>query len=74
MPRLDLKHCRACGRHVDEVGVLSHSRLCAEDAARLSREAALDLANHSGPYFKRWRAGMAASVGAVLLDDSRESA
>jgi hypothetical protein len=29
------------------------------------------LARHTGPAFQRWRRGMAASVGVVLLDDGR---
>ena len=71
LPRADYTTCKECGRHTDEVGPLSHVRLCAGCGVRLARQAALDLSEHRGHYFKRWRAGMAASVGAVLLDESR---
>jgi hypothetical protein len=30
------------------------------------------LALHSGPWFDHWRRRMAASVGAVLMDETRE--
>lgn len=69
MPRLDLKTCKQCGGHARDVGVLSHTRLCMECSTENRRAAALDLANHSGPYFQAWRRGVAASVGAVFLDD-----
>jgi hypothetical protein len=29
-----------------------------------------DLVTHTGPYFEAWRAAMAASVGARLLDET----
>jgi hypothetical protein len=32
-----------------------------------------DLHYHQGPYFQKWRAAMAASVGAVLLDNDPPS-
>jgi len=69
MPRLDYKRCRACGRHVDEVGVLSHTRLCVEDSIRINRQAADEQHHHRGEFFQRWRRGIAASVGGVLIDD-----
>jgi hypothetical protein len=31
--------------------------------------AIIDMHTHSGHFFQRWRRGMAASVGGVLLDD-----
>jgi len=33
-------------------------------------ENAMQLHEHSGPFFEHWRRKVAASVGAVLLDDS----
>jgi hypothetical protein len=34
----------------------------------------IDQHTHSGYFFQRWRQGMAASVGAVLLDDAEPDA
>ena len=70
MPRDDYKRCKECGRHVDEVGPLSHTRLCMEDANRLRNETSLQMRDHRGPRFQAWRRGMAAAVGGVLLDHS----
>jgi len=69
MPRLDYKWCKRCHGHVTAVGVLSHERLCEVCSMELLSENVLSLAAHSGEPFKRWRRGMAASVGAVLTDD-----
>lgn len=69
MPRYDLKTCRACGRHADEVGPLSHSRLCGPCGTERLTENVVGLATKTGPALRRWRRGMAASVGAVLLDE-----
>lgn len=73
MPRPDYKTCKQCGRHTGVVGELSHTRLCTECSLENRRAAATDLALHRGHYFRRWREGVAASVGAVLLDDVREN-
>jgi hypothetical protein len=69
MPRPDYKRCRVCGRHTDEVGPLSHTRLCAADGIERFNRNVLGLSEHRGPEFIRWRRAMAASVGGVLLDD-----
>lgn len=66
MPRADLKTCRACGRHADEVGLLSHSRLCTECGVRLSEQALAQMTQHKGPVFQHWRRRIAASVGAEI--------
>ena len=71
MPRLDYKICKACGRHADEAGPLSHARLCAACGDSRNKRAALEQHNHNGEYFERWRRRIAASVGAVVLDDYR---
>lgn len=69
MPKETYARCRLCNRHRDEVGLLSHTRLCGE-CARVEL-----LENVDGLHFKRgwplerWRRGMAASVGAVLPED-----
>lgn len=70
MPRLDYKTCKGCGRHASEVGELSHTRLCEECGTVNLYENVLGLVTHSGPAFARWRHGMAACVGALLLDQS----
>lgn len=69
MPRDDYKTCKECLGHADDVGPLSHKRLCGDCGVKLAKAAAISLADHSGPYFKRWREGMVASVGGILLDD-----
>ena len=69
MPKATYARCRNCGRHRDEAGTLTHTRLCMDCATRLRDENALALAAKSGPEFRRWRRAMAASVGGVLLDD-----
>lgn len=61
--------CKACRRHRDEVGELSHQRLCEECGRRRFDANQHDLTNHSGAGLLEWRRGVAASVGAVLLDD-----
>ena len=74
MPRLDYRRCRNCGGHATEVGVLSHTRLCAKCSSELLAENVLGLHTMSNPARDRWRRGMAASVGAVLLDEQRKTA
>ena len=69
MPRHDYKRCRACGRHVDEVGELSHTRLCGSCGEAINYQAADEQHHHRGEFFQRWRRGIAASVGGVLIDD-----
>jgi hypothetical protein len=73
MPRLDYKTCRECGKHTNEVGLLSHTRLCLACAKRLSAANYDQVQARSGPFFQRWRARTAASIGAVLLDDARDT-
>jgi hypothetical protein len=46
--------------------------LCAEHGDERMRDNLSELRAHSGPYFRRWRERIAASVGGVLLDDLRE--
>jgi hypothetical protein len=65
-PRTSCKHC---GRPVAECGPLSKRGLCADDTKARMDANLLCLVTHSGPYFDHWRAAMAASVGAVLVDD-----
>ena len=69
MPRYDYKRCRVCGRHTDECGPLSHTRLCAEDAQRLLAENIAGLSEHKGEPLLRWRLGMVRCAGGVIVDD-----
>jgi len=70
MPKATYKRCRSCGRHSDEVGALSHTRLCLDCGQLLLEQNALGLAVKSGEAWVRWRRAMAASVGGVLLDEA----
>jgi len=68
VPRRNVAFCRSCGRHRSVCGPLSWTRQCL-DCGRIKLARNIEsLARHSGPEFQRWRAGMAASVGAALLD------
>jgi len=68
MPRDDYKTCKGCKRHVDEVGALSHTRLCGDCWPRRFEDNLTGLTTMSGPYALHWRQRIAASVGAVLPD------
>jgi hypothetical protein len=70
VPRAAVKNCKGCGKHVSEVGVLSWNRLCAKCGTERLAENIHGLTTMSGEPLARWRRGMAASVGAVLLDDA----
>lgn len=69
MPREDRKNCRHCKRHVSEVGPISHSGACSECGLARMNQNILELHARSGPSLIRWRRAIAASVGAVLLDE-----
>lgn len=69
MPRSDYVRCRNCDRPAVEVGTLSCTRLCSECSDAIMSENVLGLASMTNPARDRWRRGMAASVGAQLLDD-----
>lgn len=62
--------CKSCNRHRDECGPISWRGKCGECGPRLALEAADQLHYHRGPIFVRWRRAVAASVGAVLPEDS----
>lgn len=74
MPRDDYTTCRRCGKHADEVGPLSHTRLCNGCGHARLEASIVEQAEHSGPTFQHWRRRIAASVGAVVIDDSRTTA
>jgi len=69
MPDARRAKCQNCGKHRDDVGPLSWRGYCGPCGVALNRAASSDLHYHEGPKFQRWRAGMAASVGGVLLDE-----
>lgn len=69
MPRLAYKRCRKCKRSSGEVGELSWTRQCAYCGDSALVENVASMVAHRGPGFEKWRRSMAASVGAVLLDD-----
>lgn len=74
MPRVDYVTCKSCGRHADDVGPISWERYCSQ-CGQEQRDANLDqLVAKSGPYFDRWRASMAACVGAVIPTRSSDLA
>jgi len=58
-----------CGRAREVVGPLSHTRLCGDCARRRYEENMDGMYALSGEPLRRWRRGVAASVGGVLLDD-----
>jgi hypothetical protein len=61
-------NCQNCGKHADEVGPISWRGKCGKCGPMLAMQAADDLHYHRGPVFALWRARIAASVGAALLD------
>lgn len=73
MPDLRRAHCirkrGGCGRHFSEVGPISWGGLCGDCGPRKFIENADGLHTHSGPALERWRRGMAACAGGVLVDD-----
>jgi hypothetical protein len=73
MPDARYKSCRECGRTVAEVGPLSWSRLCPDCSIRRLDENAIAMLTMQGPQVLHWRRRMAASVGAVLVDEPRSA-
>lgn len=69
MPDRRRARCKDCGRHRDTVGLLSWTGLCG-DCGKVRLEENVDgLHTFSGEPLLRWRRGLAASVGAVLIDE-----
>ena len=66
MPRADYVNCRICGRHRDDVGELSHQRLCGFCAPARFEANLIALKTMNGPFAHHWRHRLAASVGAVI--------
>lgn len=61
--------CRVCGEHRDVVGPMSARGKCDGCGAAHFRENYRQLHAHAGPWFEHWRRAVAASVGAVLIDE-----
>lgn len=74
MPHPDYRTCRACGRRQPEPGQLSWTRLCEECGPQIQTAHNLQLHVHRGPWFEQWRHRVAASVGAVLIDNTEGTA
>jgi|GraSoiStandDraft_46_1057282.scaffolds.fasta_scaffold1835845_1 predicted amidophosphoribosyltransferase len=73
MPDARRTTCQNCREHADKVGPISWRGYCAVCGPELAQAAASDLHYHRGPKFERWRLRLAASVGAVLVDDVSET-
>lgn len=71
MPRKNPRVCcKRCGRHRDEAGHISARGLCADCGIGAMERNAVELATMRGESVARWRRGVAASVGAMLVDDA----
>jgi hypothetical protein len=64
-------HCKLCRRHRRECGPISWGGYCGVCGPALAVNAWDQIREHRGPIFRRWREGMAASVGAALDDPPR---
>jgi hypothetical protein len=69
MPDLRRAKCKGCGARRDDGEQLSWTGLCQRCGKARLADNIDGLHEHRGPAFLRWRRGMAASVGAVLLDE-----
>lgn len=58
MPRTDYRRCRVCERSTEQVGPLSHTRLCVECGDRIEQEAAWQIHYKQGPYAELRRYGI----------------
>ena len=63
------KTCHGCDRPASECGPLSARYLCVECGNARMRSNVRELRAHSGPAVLRWRRGVAAGVGAILLEE-----
>jgi hypothetical protein len=64
--------CHGCGRHVSEVGRLSARYKCNDCGEGAMLRNVHELREHTGESLEKWRRGMAAAVGAVLVDERGE--
>jgi len=58
MPKRTYATCRECGRHRDEVGELSRSRLCGECGTKRLYANNLQIHHKRGPFYERRIYGM----------------
>jgi hypothetical protein len=61
--------CKRCGRPVSECGPLSARYRCVDCGEGEMIHNVRELKAHTGPRFLRWRRGVAAGVGAILVDE-----
>lgn len=61
--------CYRCGRPREEGERFSRRGRCVECGDGEMIRNVRELKRHDGPRFLRWRRGVAASVGAILLDE-----
>jgi len=69
MPDGRRRTCRVCRGHERDVGPISWRGKCGVCGPAIFEAQIDDLHYHRGPYFLAWRRAMAASVGALLVDD-----
>ena len=62
-------HCQRCDRHRSECGPISWSGLCTACAVNAVVTNVEGMGTMRKQERERWRRGMAASVGAVLVED-----
>ena len=72
MPARNRVRCRVCKRHRDEVGPISWGGYCGVCGPAIHAQHCDDLHYHRGPGLLQWRQSMAASIGAVLIEDLGE--
>jgi len=65
--------CKNCGAHRDDGASLSKRGYCSDCGPAIFERHTDALHYHRGEDFKKWRRAMAASVGAVLVDDILEA-
>ena len=73
-PQWHGKRCKVCGGYPQDVGPISATSLCQTHATERLNDNIAQLYEHRGPNFRKWRQGMAASVGATLPDEIQQSA
>jgi len=66
----DYVTCKRCGRHRDECGPLSWSRLCTKCAIEKVAANLEGLATFRGPEFEKWAKGLTAFAGILPLDNT----
>lgn len=68
-PRHQYQSCKVCGISRDVAGHITGTGKCLSCATDIETANIMQLRDHAGPYFHHWRQRLAASVGAVLVDD-----